>query len=293
MNNKVLIGITSKNRASILPKAIASGLSQTFPNKQVAVFDDCSTDGTQSLAQQYPIVQWHLSDTEKGYVYARNMFLQTTDAGYYCSLDDDSWFLDSHSLEKAVAYMDGHPQIGALAFKILSPDDVQQSIATGQLTEQPKETNNFIGCGHMLRIDAVKQVGCYTVNPGYYGGEEKDLCIRLMDKGFSIVFFPSEKIWHDKTNVARNQQRQHRSGVCNDLVFAFRRIPLLLMVPVLFYKLFSHIVFSVRYKKAALTKPCLQGFGDFFKFLFSGSTQRKAVSLRTYQQFKQLNNISS
>ena len=36
---KVCIGITTKNRADILSKSIESALSQSYPNKEVVVFD--------------------------------------------------------------------------------------------------------------------------------------------------------------------------------------------------------------------------------------------------------------
>ena len=73
---KVLIGITSKNREKILPKAIESALSQTYPHKEVWVFDDASTDNTRSLAITYPNVKWIFSEEPKGYVYARNLFMR-------------------------------------------------------------------------------------------------------------------------------------------------------------------------------------------------------------------------
>ncbi|MCU0322497.1 MAG: glycosyltransferase [Chitinophagaceae bacterium] len=289
MKNKVLIGITSKNRVGILPQAIQSALNQSYPNKEVAVFDDCSTDGTLELANIIKGVSWHLSKEPRGYVFARNMFLQTTDAAYYVSLDDDSWFLNNNDLGKAVAYMDSNPSVAALAFTIHSPDD-DVSLHKFDTQLKPSITNNFIGCGHMVRVEAVTQVGFYTPNPGDYGGEEKDLCIRLMDAGFNIITFPEVIIWHDKTKVARNLLKQHRSGVCNDLVFAYRRIPSLFLLPILGYKLFSHLKFSILFQKAPLVKPCLMGYVDFFKFLIKGNTSRKAVRISTYRMFKKLYN---
>jgi GT2 family glycosyltransferase len=219
------------------------------------------------------------------------MFLQTTDAAYYVSLDDDSWFLNNRDLEKAVAYMDSNSTVAALAFTIHSPDD---DVSLHKLNTQirPSVTNNFIGCGHLVRVLAVKQVGYYTPNPGYYGGEEKDLCIKLMDAGYTIMTFPDVVIWHDKTMVARDLPKQHRSGVCNDLVFAFRRIPATLLIPILGYKFISHLKFSAGYKKASLIKPCIKGFLDFFKFLVNNKKNRKPVSAATYKRFRQLNNMT-
>jgi len=283
--SKVLIGITSKNRASILPKSINSALNQKNVDKQVAVYDDHSTDGTQALASEFTNVKWYLSKEEKGYLFARNMFLETTDADYYCSLDDDSWFMDDEQLEHAIEYMNASPTVAALSFKIFS-NDLRKEIKRGDVIV---ETNNFIGCGHLLRVDAVRSVGCYAVNPGYYGGEEKDLCIRLMDKGFSIIRFPSVEIWHDKTNIARDFPLQHRSSVCNDLVFMWRRTPGIYLLPSFFIKLYKHLSFSFTYKNAKIAKPCLMGIGDFFRALFKGKINRSAVSVKAFKKYLSFN----
>ena len=283
--SKVLIGITSKNRASILPKSINSALNLKAVDKQVAVYDDHSTDGTHALADEFKNVKWYFSKEEKGYLFGRNMFLETTDADYYCSLDDDSWFMDEEQLQHAIAYMDASPLVGALAFKIFS-NDLRKEIKRGDVIV---ETNNFIGCGHLLRVDAVRSVGCYAVNPGYYGGEEKDLCIKLMDKGFSIIRFPSVEIWHDKTNIARDFPLQHRSSVCNDLVFMWRRTPGIYLIPSFFIKLYKHLSFSFSYKKAKIGKPCLMGIGDFFKALFKGKIKRSAVSVKAFKKYLSFN----
>jgi GT2 family glycosyltransferase len=285
MSSKVLIGITSKNRATILPKAIHSALEQNYANKVIAVFDDKSTDETSLLAEKFPEVQWHFSQEEKGYLFARNMFLETTDAAFYCSLDDDSWFLSNDHLQQAIDYMNASPQVGALAFRILS-NDLTKELKRGDTIA---ETNSFIGCGHMLRVAAVKEVGNYAVNPGYYGGEEKDLCMRLIDRGYSIMRFPSIQIWHDKTNIARDFPLQHRSGVCNDLVFMWRRTPFIYLIPSVFIKLYKHIVYSARYKGEALTKPCFRGIGDFLKALFSGRVKRNAVSVKAFKKYLSFN----
>lgn len=285
MGAKVLIGITSKNRAPILPKAIQSALDQQCSNKEIAVFDDASTDGTYLLEKDFPQVHWTISKEPRGLMYARNYFLTISDAAYFCSLDDDAWFLSNDRLQTALEYMEKQPKVAALAFKILSPDDTNENTADDKVTE----TNNFIGCGHLLRVSAVNAIGKYILSPGNYGGEEKDLCIRLMNQGYSIMRFPAVRVWHDKTTLARDQPFQHRSGVCNDLVFMWRRTPLLYLFPSLIVKLYKHFIFSRRYKKSNLKKACMQGFGDFFKALFSGRIKRDAVTVKTFKRYLSFN----
>ena len=77
-------------------------------------------------------------------------------------------------------------------------------------------------------------------DPGYYGSEEKDLSIRLVDKGYRVVFYKGVYVWHDKTSVARNLNKQHRSGVCNDLVFLFRSL-------FLFSCFCSNLLYGIRF----------------------------------------------
>lgn len=285
MSSKVLIGITSKNRFSILPKSIDSAINQQYANKEVAVYDDNSTDQTHELTKEYTNVTWHFSKDERGYLYGRNMFLKTTDADYYCSLDDDSWFLYQNQLAKAIEYMDASPSVGALSFKIYS-NDLRKEIKRGDLIV---ETNNFIGCGHLLRVAAVKSVGYYAVNPGFYGAEEKDLCIKLIDNGFSIIRFPLVEIWHDKTSISRDFPLQHRSNVCNDLVFMWRRTPFIYLVPSFIIKLYKNLSFSIQYKEENLANPGIRGIGDFFHALFAGKIKREPVSLKGFKKYLSFN----
>lgn len=284
MIGKVIIGITTKNREAILPQALNSAINQGYDKKEISVFDDNSCDNTRNLINEFPQVKWFFSPVSRGLVFARNLFLTTTDAEYYCSLDDDSWFTDNDGLRMAVEYMDSHPSVAALAFNILSPDKPSGSLTGLSISE----TNNFIGCGHLLRVKAVNAVGNYPVNPGFYGAEEKDLCIRLIDAGFSIVRMPHIRVWHDKTTISRDLMAQHRSGVCNDMSFMWRRTPATYLWPSFIKKILVNFTFPIRYRKLALYKPFLLGLSDFLKYLFSGRLHREPVSRKGLHKYLSL-----
>lgn len=49
----VSIIITSYNRSSMLPKAIESALAQDYPNLEIVVSDNCSTDGSDEIIKKY------------------------------------------------------------------------------------------------------------------------------------------------------------------------------------------------------------------------------------------------
>jgi GT2 family glycosyltransferase len=143
----------------------------------------------------------------------------------------------------------------------------------------------FIGCGHVLRLAAVKALGGYGRFPGSYGGEERDLCLRLIDGGHEIVRLDGVHVWHEKTMAARNLAGQHRSGVCNDLTFALRRTPSALLMPALLYKIAAHLLFSVR---RGLVSPCVRGIGDFIAAAGKTWRTREPVRVASLMRFQAL-----
>lgn len=96
---------------------------------------------------------------------------------------------------------------------------------------------------------------------------------------------PGVHVWHDKTTVARDRPGQHRSGVCNDLAFALRRCPMPMLIGVFPFKMLSHIRFSVRHR---LLKPCLAGFGLFFRYAWSVWRSREPVRAGTFWEYVRL-----
>lgn len=277
---RVLIGITTFNRAEVLPKAIASAASQSFPSFTVAVIDDCSTDATTDLAERFPRVEWKRHDRNRGLLAARNEFMSREGFEYFLSLDDDAWFLAGDEVELAIDYLEANPEVGAIAYDILSPDRTEAVPRAAAC-----QVGMFIGCGHIVRLSVARQVGLYERLPGFYGGEEKDLCLRMLDAGYKVMLLPGVHVWHDKSEVSRNLPAQHASGVCNDLVFALRRTPVLWLLPVLLTKISSHLGFSGR---NGLVLPCLKGIGLFLGSLGLWST-RRPVRLGTLRLFRQLN----
>jgi len=278
---KVVVGIITINRAHIIPKAIDSVLNQKLENIKISVFDDGSTDDIKKLQHKYPQVDWYFAGKQVGYIYGRNKIMKETNAQYFCSLDDDAWFLDGNELEIACKYMDEHPDVGAIAFDILSKDFPNRNPV-----KNPQETNLFIGCGHLLRMEAVRKLNYYTYYPGFYGGEEKDMCIRLIDEGYKIIKLPGIHIWHDISTVARKPAPEiWASLVCNDLSFAYLRFPLLLMVTSIGYKTLLNLTIGIRRKQATAS---LKGIRSFIIAAFSGKLKRKPVKLRSFKKFRSL-----
>ncbi|HUR41138.1 MAG TPA: glycosyltransferase [Verrucomicrobiae bacterium] len=276
---RVLVGIVAHNRADVLPAAIQSALRQSFAGTGVLVYDSGSTDATSALRGNYPHIGWKSSGQNIGCVRARNEMMAEAAVDLYCSLDDDAWFMRDDVLDIAVRLFEKNHRLGALAFDILSPDRPDVVPLGGAV-----QAGLFIGCGHVLRLSAVREAGYYVESPGFYGAEEKDLCVRLLDLGWEIAKVPGLHVWHEKTPVARDIPAQHRSGVCNDLTFALRRYPLPLVLWVLPGKVLSHLWFGLRH---GLLRPCLRGMALFIRHFTEVAVQRNPVSVAAIQEFAQ------
>jgi len=275
---KVCIGITTKNRGEILQKAINSALEQSYDNKEVLVFDDGSTDITQELPKKYPQVKWMREEESLGLLAARNKMMKSCGADLFVSLDDDAWFLKGDEIELAVSYMIANPEIGAISFDVLQKDTKRFKAVE---RADGIQTNVFIGCGHMLRLSAVSEIGYYVPFPLRYGHEEKDLCIRLIDAGYGIIFLPGVHVWHEYTSVERNIREQRFSFFVNDLIFPFRRVPLRYVAFVLLNNIFRKLnssQFNSQVKREAIW--------EFFRLIPSQMKYVKRVKAKSYLKYR-------
>lgn len=276
----VVVGIATRNRADLLATAIRSVRSQTYPHLRLHLLDDASEDQTPELRHLFPDVRWDRVEKRIGLIKARNELMLNATEDIYASLDDDAWFLNGDEIELGVELMRGDPRIAAVAFDVLSPDRPSAVGRTGNHT-----VTSFPGCGHLLRLTAVRELNGYDDLPGFYGGEENDLCIRLLDAGYSVVRMDGVHVWHDKTLLGRDFHYLHRSGVCNDLASALRRFPDTIVVPTLIVKIIRHFIFAGRNK---LLKPFIMGVFDFLGAWREISRKRHPVKFSTVVLLRRL-----
>jgi len=283
----------------VLRNAIRSALDQDIPNKVVCVVDDASTDDTPVLRDEFPDVKWHGFNSTQGCRAARNLMMSESDADLFCSLDDDSWFMSSDALRRGVELFERDANLAALGFEILD-----QGHPVGHLEIQSRRAQMFVGCGHLLRLDAVRKVGLYHDLPGEYGSEEKDLSLRLLDAGFEVLTLQGVHVWHDKSFNARDVPRQHASGVTNDLAFTFCRAPLGTLWWIVPAKIASHLRFAIafglrdvrslgdfdrqireQHGRWVFIRPVLQSISNFVVRSFHAARHRQPVSKIAFREF--------
>jgi glycosyltransferase involved in cell wall biosynthesis len=112
---KVSVILTSFNHVKYIRDAIDSTINQTFTDFDLIIVDDASTDDSWSIIQNYldPRIRAYCNEVNEG-GYLINKALSQGNAAEYIAIhhSDDIWEPDK--LKKQVAFLDAHPEIGAV-----------------------------------------------------------------------------------------------------------------------------------------------------------------------------------
>ncbi len=107
MNDSVSIVMPSYNTGRFIKETIESVLAQTYPNWELIIVDDCSTDNTDEVVGQYlpdERIRYIKNDMNSGAAVSRNRALKEAKGKWIAFLDsDDLWEKDK--LEKQIAFM--------------------------------------------------------------------------------------------------------------------------------------------------------------------------------------------
>lgn len=120
----ITVIICTCNRGAVLPAAIQSILSQTYPQVEILVVDDGSTDNTQEVLEAFrnhPRIRC-FRQANQGQPAGRNLGLDEAKGEYIAFLDDDDR-LNPTALERALAALEAHPEAGIAYSDVIVMDE--------------------------------------------------------------------------------------------------------------------------------------------------------------------------
>lgn len=120
--DKVTVLVAVYNAAPYLPECLDSLAAQTYNNIQVICIDDCSTDSSQNILNDYSArderFQTIALAENHGQAHARNIGLGLAEGEYICMLDADDWF-SADAIEQAVSVFESHPETDSVLFDVV------------------------------------------------------------------------------------------------------------------------------------------------------------------------------
>lgn len=206
-NPSFSILITTKNRLADL--AFTLGKIKYLLKEdgvECVVFDDGSTDGTHDYVKEnFPEVQLRSNVVSKGYIFCRNKMLNETKADYAISLDDDAHFVTENPLESIQKYFEENAYCGLLALRIFWG---LEEPASKLSNEKPHPAQGFVGCAHVWRMKAWRDIPNYPVWFVFYG-EENFASYQLFQKKWEVHYLPEVLVNHRVDVKARRNDADY------------------------------------------------------------------------------------
>ena len=209
---RVSVLICARNAAGTLDECLRSVAKLDYPDYEVIVVNDGSTDDTGEIARRHAGVTV-LDTPHGGLSAARNAALDraTGDIVAYTDADvrvDPAWlvYLVQPFLRSDV--------VGAGGPNVVPEDDpwMAQCIARSpgaptHVLLDDRAAEHVPGCNMAYRRDALLAIGGF--DPTYHAaGDDVDVCWRLQARGQQIGFAPSALVWHRHRRTMRGYWRQ-------------------------------------------------------------------------------------
>lgn len=210
----VSVVIVNFNRRDDLAYTLDRLAESQYPNLEIIVVDNSSADDSVSMLRRcYPEVRV-IPLTENLGTLGRNRGLEEAKGQYILMLDSDS-HPEPQSISRMVEHFENHQDLGAAAFRTMLPDQSEEPAANDHV---------FIGCGAGFRKEALREIGGYPADYGFYV-EEYDVSYRLIENGLKVRYFDDLIVNHRKSEVGRDFGQIIRQLVRNNLYLYTRYFP--------------------------------------------------------------------
>src|SRR5262245_32032141 len=215
---------------------------------EILVVDNASTDGTAALALADSGVRLIANRQNVGFSRANNQGFREARGRYVLLLNPDAQVSDG-AIDRMVAFLDAHPDVGIAGGRVNSPDGTLQrasrrSIPTPMVSlfrlaglsrlfpnhpaaraynledTDPSATMDVgavMGAFLMVRREAIEKTGGMDERYFLYG-EDIDFCMAVRAAGWRVVYYPEAVVTHRKGASSRQSRLRanrefHRSMV--------------------------------------------------------------------------------
>ncbi len=224
---KLSIVIICWNDRKVIEDCLRSIFERTHSlDFEVIVSDNGSTDGSlEFIHQHFPKVRVIENNANLGFARGNNVGIRAATGEFVLILNPDTLIHDG-ALDQWIEFADRHPEAGAFGCRVLNPDGSYQGSArpfptirgelvaalylrwlaylsdffasdtyTGWQGDTERTIDWQSGCCLMLRGPVLKQLGGFD-EQFFYHYEEVDLCRRVWNCGYPVVYTPAASITH-------------------------------------------------------------------------------------------------
>ena len=196
----VTVVVCAYNAADTIDDCLTALDGLTYPNVEILVVNDGSTDATADIASRYPRVRV-INISSSGLCVARNTGLAEA-TGDIVAYTDADCRVDPDWLTYLVQPFLHSDLVGVGGPNVVPPDDpwMAQSVARApggptQVMLDDRIAEHIPGCNMAFSREALLSIDGF--NPVYLrAGDDVDICWRLQAQHHEIGFAPAALVWH-------------------------------------------------------------------------------------------------
>lgn len=218
---KVAVVILNWNGRIHLERFLPSVYNSTYPNLEIIVGDNASTDSSVTFLQEnFPLIRIISNDQNYGFAEGYNHIMDKVDADYYILLNSDVEVTPGW-IEPAISLMENDKGIAAVQPKLLSYvhkgkfeyagaaggfiDQYGYPFCRGRIFDTVEEDHSqynengeiFWASGAALFIRKECWIKAKGFDPRFFAHmEEIDLCWRLKIMGYKIMYCAQSAVYH-------------------------------------------------------------------------------------------------
>jgi GT2 family glycosyltransferase len=208
---RISVVVCTYNGSRTIRDCLEGLLRLEYPNFEVIVVNDGSTDETAAIVEQY---SFRLISTKNyGLGCARNTGLAAATGEIVAYIDDDA-YPDPHWLTYlAATFMrTTHAGVGGPNLPPAGDGPIAECIAHApggpvHVLLSDQEAEHIPGCNMAFRKAALQAIRGF--DPQFrIAGDDVDVCWRLQQRGWTLGFHPAAMVWHHRRNSVRAYWKQ-------------------------------------------------------------------------------------
>ena len=209
----VSVVVCSYNGARTIRDTLEGLKALAYPNYEVIVVNDGSTDATPDIAGEYDVKL--ISTENRGLSNARNTGWQEARGEIVAYIDDDA-YPDPHWLHYLAWTFMHADYVGVGGPNIAPPGDgpIADCVANApggpvQVLLSDTEAEHIPGCNMAFRREALAAIGGFDARYRA-AGDDVDVCWRLQANGGKIGFHAAALDWHHRRNSVKTYWKQQQ-----------------------------------------------------------------------------------